>query len=130
MRLRLALGDVGSPGTVAGVMVSDLTSWPLLASSGENLLATSASTGPASLAMRATSCGSRPLEVIVIMLDVCDTSPERPSGAPGGRPSRARRGSLTAGAVRTSRKVARSLACTAYVAFLVPFCDAGSCADR
>ena len=62
MRLRLALGELGSPGTVAGVIVSDCTDCPLLASSGENFLTvdTSASTGPTELAIRATSSAWAP----------------------------------------------------------------------
>ena len=45
-------------GTVAGAIVVASTDWPLAARSGENFfVATSASTGPAVLAMRATSSG-------------------------------------------------------------------------
>ena len=56
MRLRLALGDVGLPGTGASAMVRDCTAWPLAARRGANFsVATSARMGPAALAVRAAS---------------------------------------------------------------------------
>jgi len=112
--LLVMFGEIGAPGTPAAAMVTDSTSWSMLASRGENFPPTAASSGPAAFAMSAASCGSSERAVMVSMFVSSDSDPVTSMGEPSGRPSSSRSGSRTTGELRSSVYVFMSWRVMAY----------------
>ena len=100
--LRDGIGEVGVPGTVAGVTVFASISVPESRSRVVNSSAAPASAGPMALAMPAASSGSA-FRAVTCRIAVSPVVLALASiGVPGGRPRPSRSGSITSGEPRTA----------------------------